>query len=316
MKICQVHPGCGIEVPPKSWGAIEKIVWEYKINLEKLGHTVDVKYVNDINPKDYDIIHCHVTNLANLLYEKGIEYVYQMHDHHSYHYGKDSYLYKETIKAISNSKIALMPAKYLNNYFESDKCIYFSHGVNTDFYTPDFTIDKEDKKCFLMLANNGLAGDKSYDRKGFEFGIALANMTGEKITVAGPDNNQWFFNSNLHTLSYPKLTISFNPTQEEALKLFQTHKIFLNPTMLEAGHPNLTMLEAAACGMPIIADWEMETDFHGAWRAPRNVFEMYRGYKDIMNNYNEYSKKSLTTAHELSWYNRSIALAKLYKELI
>ena len=43
---------------------------------------------------------------------------------------------------------------------------------------------------------------------------------------------------------------------------------------------------------------------------------MYRGYKDIMNNYNEYSKKSLTTAHELSWYNRSIALAKLYKELI
>ena len=124
-----------------------------------------------------------------------------MHDHHSYHYGKDSHLYKETLKAINNSKISLMPAKYLNGYFGNPKCIYFSHGVNTDFYTPSFSEKFEDKKCFLMLANNGLAGDKSYDRKGFEFGIALANMTGEYITVAGPSNNQHFFNSNLSRIN-------------------------------------------------------------------------------------------------------------------
>ena len=53
-----------------------------------------------------------------------------------------------------------------------------------------------------------------------------------------------------------------------------THKIFLNPTMLEAGHPNLTMLEAAACGLSIIADWEENVFFNGAWRAPRDVFKM------------------------------------------
>jgi len=24
MKICQINPGCGIPIPPPSWGAIEK----------------------------------------------------------------------------------------------------------------------------------------------------------------------------------------------------------------------------------------------------------------------------------------------------
>ena len=39
MKICQVHPNCGIQIPPPSWGAIEKIIWEFKCNLEKLGRS-------------------------------------------------------------------------------------------------------------------------------------------------------------------------------------------------------------------------------------------------------------------------------------
>ena len=41
MKICQIDPGCGIPIPPPSWGAIEKIVWEFTQNLTKLDHQVD-----------------------------------------------------------------------------------------------------------------------------------------------------------------------------------------------------------------------------------------------------------------------------------
>ena len=40
MKICQVDPACGLSIPPKGWGAIEKIVWEFKCNLEKQGHQI------------------------------------------------------------------------------------------------------------------------------------------------------------------------------------------------------------------------------------------------------------------------------------
>ena len=314
MKICQVDPGCGIPIPPPSWGAIEKIVWEFKCNLEKLGHEAHIRMAADIQPGEFDIVHCHVANLAIELKNRGIPYIYQLHDHHVFYYGKDSYVFKENYAAVEGSILSLMPAKFLVDYFNHPKCTYFAHGVNTDFYYPNF--EKKKDATFLMLANNGFANDPGFDRKGFEFGVALAAMLGESITIAGPTANRNWFNRNLWVLSYPKLNVVFDPTQEEVRELYQTHKIFLHPTMLEAGHPNLTMIEAAACGMPIIADWEMETDFHGAWRAPRDVFSMYAGYLHIRDNWDFYVENSIKTSQELSWYNRSKELTEIYKQFV
>ena len=314
MKICHVDPGCGLEIPPKSWGAIEKLIWEFSQNQLKLGHEVDIRMAAYIQPGEFDIVHCHVANLALQLAERGIPYVYQLHDHHAYHYGKDSFVFKENLEAIKGSLITLLPAKFLVNYFDHPKCVYFSHGVNTEFFYPN--PNKEKTRDFFMLANNGLAGNAGYDRKGFEYGIALAAKLNKSITIAGPENNKHFFNAHLWTLSYPKLNIVYDPTQEQVRDLFHSHRIFLHPTMLEAGHPNLTMIEAAACGLPVIADWEMETDFHGAWRSPRDIFVMELGYKDIMNNYDDYVSQALNTAQNLSWYNRSIELVEIYEQFL
>ena len=44
MKIAQITPG-NMEIPPKGWGAIERVIWEYKLGLEKHGHQVDIKYL-------------------------------------------------------------------------------------------------------------------------------------------------------------------------------------------------------------------------------------------------------------------------------
>ena len=132
------------------------------------------------------------------------------------------------------------------------------------------------------------------------------------ITIAGPSNNRHFINENLWVTGCSNVTWKFDLDQEQVRNLFQTHKIFLHASMLEAGHPNLTMVEAAACGLPIIAYWEYETDFHGAWRAPRDILDMKKGYEDITNNYDNYVKRSLNTAQELSWFNRSKELCKIY----
>lgn len=314
MKICHVDPGCGLSIPPKSWGAIEKLIWEFHQNQTKLGHEVHIRMASDIQPGEFDIVHCHVANLAIELGKRGIPYVYQLHDHHVVHYGKDSFVFKENFEAIDGSLISLIPARFLVDYIDHPKCVYFSHGVNTDFFYPDPT--KQKTRDFLMLANNGLAGNAGFDRKGFEYGIALAAKLNKTITIAGPANNQNFFNQHLWTLSYPKLNIVFDPSQEEVRDLFHTHRVFLHPTMLEAGHPNLTMVEAAACGLPIIADWEMGTDFHGAWRSPRNVFTMELGYKDIMSRYDDYSSQALDTARNLTWYRRSIEAVEIYKQFL
>jgi glycosyltransferase involved in cell wall biosynthesis len=315
MKICQVDPGCGIPIPPPAWGAIEKIVWEFTNNLKKLGHEVDIKMSGQINPGEYDIVHCHVANLAIQLAERGIPYVYQLHDHHAYYYGKDSHVYKENLRAIEGSLISLMPARFLVDYFESDKCVYFSHGVNTDEFYPKAKSIRSNPKL-LMVANNGLAGDPTFDRKGFTYGLGLAMLNNLEITIAGPSDNKRFFNSHLWMLNYPKLNLVFDTPNSKLLELYHEHDIFVHPTMLEAGHPNLTMVEAASAGLPIVADWEHETDFHGAWRSPRDVFEMDRGLKDILNNWDLYREKIKNTSQELSWFNRSKELIKVYERNI
>ena len=164
-------------------------------SIRLLGHEVDIKYANEIQPGDYDIVHVHMANLANLLHERGIPYIYQLHDHHAYYYGKNSFVFNENLKAIENSQVSLMPGRFLVPYFETPKAIYFSHGVNTDFFKP--TQNKPKEHRLLCLANNGLAGDNTFDRKGFKYGVGLAMLNNLPITIAGPSNNKEFFNANL-----------------------------------------------------------------------------------------------------------------------
>jgi glycosyltransferase involved in cell wall biosynthesis len=313
MKICQVNPGCGIPIPPPSWGAIEKIVWEFTCNLKELGHEVDIKFASEINPGEYDMVMVHVANLALELADRNIPYVFQHHDHHAFHYGKDSDVYKQNREAMEKSVFSLVPARYLVDYFDLPNVHYFSHGVNTETFKPNDTTSIY--HSLLMLANNGLGGYGSYDRKGFELGIKTAMASNLPITIAGPKNNENWFNDNPWVFGYPKLSVISEPTNEQLRQLYNSHTIFLHPSDLEAGHPNLTLLEAAACGLPILGWIEEETTFHGLWRTPRDLREMLRGLNVIIDEYNTYRQNALKTADELSWLNRSKELIQLYERL-
>ena len=311
MKIAQINPGCGIPIPPPSWGAIEKIVWEFTINLRKLGHTVDIKWANEIQLGDYDVVMVHVANLALELAGRGIPYIFQHHDHHAYHYGKDSEVYKQNLEAMEKSVISLVPARYLVDYFETDKVMYFSHGVNTDDFFPNASPPLG--HSLLMLANNGVGGYGAHDRKGFELGIKAAMARNLPITIVGPKNNQNWFDQNPWVFGYPKLSILENPSNNILRQVYTSHTIFLHPSELEAGHPNLTLVEAAACGLPIVGWIELDTVFHGLWRSPRDLTEILRGLDTVIREYDEYRHKAINTANELSWFNRSKELVKIYE---
>ena len=45
MKISIIGPDTPI--PPKGWGAVESLIWDYKITLEKLGHEVQIINIGD-----------------------------------------------------------------------------------------------------------------------------------------------------------------------------------------------------------------------------------------------------------------------------
>jgi glycosyltransferase involved in cell wall biosynthesis len=91
----------------------------------------------------------------------------------------------------------------------------------------------------------------SFDRKGFRFAIEAAKKLGLPI-IAGPSSNKDFFEHHKDLLNYDKLTLlTHNLVEDDILELYRTHSIF-HPSILEAGHPNLTLLEAVSCGLPVL----------------------------------------------------------------
>jgi autotransporter strand-loop-strand O-heptosyltransferase len=307
MKIANITPGL-LPIPPNGWGAVEKIIWEIHNNLLELGHDSEIKYLDQINGTE-DIVHIHIANLANMAHERGIPYYFTFHDHHAFLYGKDSELYKENLQAIRNAKRAFVPAKYLIEYFDGIP-EYLSHGVNTDWFTPNEF--KEHK--LLCVANNGFAFDQTEDRKGFGFAIDAAKRLGLPITIAGPSNNKNYFQK--YSPDYDKLTILYDLSEEELRDLYKQHTIFLHPSVLEAGHPNLTLLEAMASGLPVVGTFEENNSINGMLYIERDMDSIVNAINYLMNDmrYLELKLSALEQAHELSWKNITKKLLTLYSK--
>jgi glycosyltransferase involved in cell wall biosynthesis len=217
---------------------------------------------------------------------------------------------------MKHSIISFTHAEYLINYFsETDKLFYLRHGANTEFFTPD---PSPKPHALLMIANNGLAGDSGFDRKGFRYGIEAAKELGLPITIAGHPNNEKFFEVHKDLLEYEKLTLKLtNPTDEETRELYQTHTIFLHPSMLEAGHPNLTLCEAASACLPIVGTYRGARHFPGMWVLPSiSVKEVTRGIVETINTYEHRRQEMIAVRDFYSWDLVAKTLHKYYENVL
>lgn len=313
-KITQVSPGL-ISIPPNGWGAIEKIIWNYKLELEKLDCEVNIKYVNHVTKED-GLVHVHVANQALELRDKGIPYIFSLHDHHVVHYGKGSYNYNINLEAIKHSVISITHAEFLVDYFdETDKLFYLPHGVDTEFFKSDGREKTEHK--LLCLANNGMAGNSSIDRKGFLYAIEAAKALDLPITVAGPTDNLEFFKHYPEHVSYEKLTLRCDsPNEEEILELYRSHTTFLHPSSLEAGHPNLTLLEALSTGLPVAGTYDGKKDLGGMVRIQRNTDSVVQGIIEISEHYENFLEQTQATREEYSWSKIVKRLFNMYESVL
>lgn len=321
MKICQVISSNMPILPTgvRGWGATELITDEYTKNLRKLGNQVDIKYLNEIKSGEYDIVHIHVANLCLEAKKRGIPYVYSTHDHHSYFYGKDSWNYRQQLEAIKGSIFSLAPAEYVVDYFEdTDKLFYLTHGVDTSYYLPNWDLDITKGHKLLMCANNGVAGDYGADRKGFRFGIEAAKELDLPITIVGADANTKFFEIHKDLLDYDKLNvIDTNPNEEQKLKIFQEHSVFLHPSNLEYGHPNLTLCEAASCCLPIVGTYRGSKHINGMWTIPQiSTYEVLRGLKHTITYWDALREEMKPFRERYDWIHILHHLEKNYKAVL
>jgi autotransporter strand-loop-strand O-heptosyltransferase len=312
MKITQVTPGM-ISIPPNGWGAVEKIIWCYKQELDSLGHQCDIKYLNEVSDNNTDITHIHIANLALEAYERGIPYIFSLHDHHVVYNGKNSPNYNQNLEAIQKSVISFCHAEFLVDFFdETDKLFYLSHGVEVDYFKTDNLY--RPNHTLLCIANNGIGGDASFDRKGFRYAIEAAKQLDLPITIAGPENNNNFFEYHKDLLEYDKLTLLLsNLTEDEVLNLYNTHSIFLHPSILEAGHPNLTLLEAVSCGLPVVGTYEGTQKIDGMIVTDRNSDSVASSISDIISNYKHYVDLTQNNRTKFDWTTICKRMVKMYE---
>jgi hypothetical protein len=303
MRIAQITPGV-IPIPPNGWGAVEKIIWEYTKVLKKQGHEVEILYTDEVKKGEWDIVHVHMANLALLLKERGIPYVFSHHDHHAHYLGKDSEVYRQNLEAIKGSVLSFVHAKYLIEYFESlPQLRYLSHGANLDdYYFEDRSKDLiNNGPRLVMMANNGLLGDPLFDRKGFLPGIECASILGLPITIICPSkNNREFFEKNKDVASYQNLNVIYDMNYEDSLAEMRKHHVFLNLGAIEAGHPNLTVTESIAMGIPVVG--LMETDLKGMRRIETaNTMDLVNGVGDTLLRYSQYVLECKEQRSLISW---------------
>lgn len=310
-RVVQVTPGI-MPIPSKGWGAVEKIIWEYKKQLDFLGYETTIAYADEVVDRPGQIVHVHMANLANLLHGRGIEYVYSLHDHHVEHFGKDSQCYKDNYDAIKNAKLAIVHSPHLIDYFDRmPNIVYLQHGANIkDYHFVDRSASIRIKPRLAMMANNGLGGDPLFDRKGFLLGIEAARELDAEITIICPSVNRQFFEH--HSPDYEKLQILYDLDHEQAADVLKEHNIFLNPSMIEAGHPNLTVTESIATGLPVVGT--SFVDMPGLVRCDANVESLTRGILECAGRYDGLVESIRKNRYMVSWEIVVTNLVQNYKK--
>lgn len=299
MRIAHIQPSV-ISIPPNGWGAIEKIIWDYKQELEFFGHEVQIINLDELNAREFDIVHCHMFDQALYLSEQKIPYFYSHHDHHSMVWGTESINYQLNLEAMQKAEMAFVHAKSSIDIFERVP-FYLSHGVNRNFFK--FKIRENNyRPRLIIVGNNGLAGtEKVFDRKGFRYAIEAARYLGLDITLVAPQETQQRFFQENPDLVYEKLNLIYNATEEQLLLAYQQADLMVHATFVEAGHPPLTPLEALSCGIPVIGTYMGEN-------VPQIICE--RTTDSVIDSINHvipllkyYSSKADEIAEKYNWKN-------------
>jgi glycosyltransferase involved in cell wall biosynthesis len=148
----------------------------------------------------------------------------------------------KSIKYWSNIDKIIVMSQYMKDELKSEinhkKIYYIPHGVNTDFFRPNYSI--RDTKNILMVGN--WMRDFKF---AYEVIQKLQYLDREiKINIVTLRKN-WNIFSNLSSIK-----LHDNITDEELLKLYQVSKLLYLPLIDYT--VNNAILEAAACGCRIL----------------------------------------------------------------
>ena len=313
LKIMQIHVGCGLEIPPKSYGGLEEVVYHYTRVARNRGHDVELKWLDDVNQNDleeYDVFHNHTGGFFDLIHDRCVPYIFTMHDTFAKINGKGSWFYNTNNETIKNSLFTLIPTNDMFDWFDyPEKLRKLDHGVDTNFYFP------VEKSSDIRLCCVG-GGD---DRKGFHLAIRAAHKLNLPITIIGPDSihddyNKIFYDVVDKCKNDIDIVLTGNVEKPKLRELLNEHHVIIHPASIETGQPCLAVLEAMACGLPCVGTMQDDVEISGLVECTREVDNIVSGIETVINDYTDYSKKARSFARERDWNNIFSKLETFYYE--
>lgn len=201
MKIAIIGPGV-MPIPPKGWGAVESLIWDYGMTLKKIGHKVIIvntqnyseiiKNVNEFNP---DFVHLQYDNFADVLKHLNCKtiaatshfgYIEQYSTHHEYNHilnnfiNGDFYIFclSEAIKqtyiklGVSENRLFVTPNGCRYDLFEYQDDI--SKVKDKSIYLAKIDYRKR-QHLFQNISDLDFAGNNADNR----FNVNSSNYLGE-----------------------------------------------------------------------------------------------------------------------------------------
>lgn len=236
------------KVPPDDNGSIELLIYWIVEELVQRGHEV-ITYAPHGSKLSGKVIHYPEKRLSkngilDLVIRTLPKHVDIIHDHMGFIAQANPpvpTLYHSHDPLKKNVQLPLYVSKNILHGVGKGKGFYLNNGIKISEYQY-----KKNKDKYLLFLGRLL------DRKGAHYAIDIAKQTGNKLVIAGPIQDQQYFDERIkphlnHQISY------VGPISGETKQSLLKHaKCLLFTTNFEDPFP-LVPLEALACGTPVTA---------------------------------------------------------------
>lgn len=162
MKIAIIGPGI-MPIPPKGWGAVESLIWDYGMELKRRDHKVIIvnsqnyqEIINSVNQFNPDFVHLQYDNYADVLSEINCNkkaatshfgYIEQHNKHPEYNQILNSFIKGDfNIFCLSEN----IKNTYLNLGIDSKRLYVTPNGARNDLFSYEENINLiKDKSIYL-----------------------------------------------------------------------------------------------------------------------------------------------------------------------